>query len=147
MRNIHTYFTEFDPGVLEATRRFFDSDPWKGTEEERFAKFDRWLIDTSYALSIVKPDLEFAPPDECAVYGGYVFQTKTIVLPKFSATTMFYAFRIHYLLVSEEMPTTPYEGHAWATSLYHTVDPEGFREAVESGRILSVQPEDLEEAV
>lgn len=141
MARLHTQFRSIHRKTREAAQTLFGSKPWQGTDEEKFAKYERFLREASAVYSIPQPSLTIT--DESDVYG--LVAPNTIVLDKFSVTSMFNAFRCHMQYtgaVEVEFPNLR-DAQAWACSLFYTIRPILFRKRVREGRIAGVFPDDL----
>lgn len=142
----HTRFTNFHEATLDATDRLFKSRPWRGTSAERSEKFVKWLRRASAAYDIPVPRLHVQPlvNDRGVMLMG-AYDHDVVVLSDYSVLTMFHEFRhhmqAHYVAATESDKED--DAVAWSCSLFHTVRPELFREAVMAGRVAFVEPADL----
>lgn len=144
----HLRFKNFHAGAITATDELFSSKPWRGTDEERFTKFERWLHRVSEAYNVPTPNLLLDMADITISTRAPDEDGDTIVLPKFSVTTLFFAFRRHLQVCgigpsASEHDRCMEDGLGWACSLFYQVRPTLFRKAVRAGGIRGVHPEDL----
>lgn len=141
MARLHIRFRNINKRTVRATQTLFDSKPWSGTEEEQQSKFERWLRTVSEIYSIPQPTLTVT--EESDVFG--LVAPNTIVLDKYSVTSLFHSFRAHmqYAGAVESAFYDRSEAQAWACSLFYTCRPILFRKQVRAGRISGVHSDDL----
>lgn len=141
MARLHIRFRTINKRTVRATQALFDSKPWGGSEEEQQSKFELWLRKAAEIYSIPQPTLTVT--QESDVYG--LVAPNTIVLDKYSVTSLFHAFRAH-MQYAGAVDTAFYdrqEAQAWACSLFYTCRPILFRKMVRAGRIAGVRAHDL----
>jgi excisionase family DNA binding protein len=141
MSRLHTRFRSIHKSTRLAAKDLFDSKPWSGSEEDKQTKFERFLRDASAVYSIPQPTLSVIADGDIL---GLV-APNTIVLDKYSVTSLFNAFRQHmqYCGVISVPFLDRRDAQAWACSLFYTVRPILFRKRVREGRIVGVHPDDL----
>jgi excisionase family DNA binding protein len=137
-RNIHA-------GVRSAATDLFDSKPWSGTDEDKQTKFERFLRDASAAYGIPQPTLQVVEVAEGERAECGLVAPNTIVLDKYSVTSLFNAFRQHmqYSGAITVGFLNRRDAQAWACSLFYAVRPILFRKRVREGRISGVRETDL----
>lgn len=141
MARLHMRFRNINRNVLACSQKFFDSKPWSGSDDDKQDKFEGWLRKASEHYGIPQPTLSVTR--ESDVFG--LVAPNTIVLDKYSVTSLFHAFRAHmqYTGAVEVVFYDRNDAQAWACSLYYTCRPIAFRKAVRDGHIAGVRADDL----
>lgn len=141
MARLHRKFRNIHRGARKAGETLFVSKPWVGTDEEKQTKYERFLRDASAVYGLPTPTLAVIPEGD--VY-GYV-APNTIVIDKYSVTSLFNAFRCHmqYMGATDVGFYNGRDAQAWACSLFYTLRPIQFRKMVREGRIRGVLADDL----
>lgn len=140
----HLKFKRIHATVVAATDELFNEGPWRGTDEEKATKFERWLRRASDAYGVPVPTLEVRNVHRP------IYDLGQITLPKYSVIELFHTFRHHLqalgAVASENLSSRQGAEHdaiGWACSLYYLVRPIAFRKAVRDGKIRYVGPRDL----
>jgi hypothetical protein len=142
MTRLHLRYKNHHKAVLAATEELFASRPWTGSDDELQTKYERWIRKASDAYELPIPALSINY--DCTSS----YRLGTIVLGKFSVTSMFYVFRMHMQFCGlgnqeQDSQTRANDAQAWAYSLFYKVRPTLYRKAVRAGTIPGVTPEDL----
>lgn len=139
-------FTQIKPRAIELTRELIKVKPWRGNPgrggREEFLNAYRaclaWLEEMSSLYGIPVP--LFFVVKGCGG-GRYDIPTHTILLPKFSVTTLAHEFRhalqyrkpirrIQNLYQAEE------DARGWSVSLIYRADPKFYERAKRKGLLL-----------
>jgi excisionase family DNA binding protein len=141
MARLHIRFRNINRNVIACSQRLFDSKPWSGTDEDKQNKFEAWLRKASEHYGIPQPTLTVTRASD--VFG--LVAPNTIILDKYSVTSLFHSFRAHMQYTGTVDVTffDRQDAQAWACSLFYTCRPILFRKAVRSGAIAGVRADDL----
>lgn len=141
MARLHLTFRSIHRRTVKAAQTLFDSKPWSGSDEEKQNKFERFLRDAAEIYGVPTPTLSIV---EGADHNGLV-APNTIILRKFSVTSLFHAFRAHlqYVGSCERQFYDWRDAQGWACSLFYTCRPILFRKQVRLRQIQGVYADDL----
>lgn len=141
MARLHMQFKNVHKATRRAAKTLFDSKPWQGSDEDKQSKFERFLREAAAVYGVPQPSLSIVTGSEVV---GLV-SPNTIVLDKYSVTSLFNAFRQHmqYTGAVDVEFLDRRDAQAWACSLFYMIRPILFRKRVREGRIMGVTPNDL----
>lgn len=141
MARLHIQFKNIHWGTRQAAKTLFDSKPWRGTDEEKQTKFERFLREASEVYGLPTPTLSVSEDMD----GVGLVAPNTIFMQRYSVTTLFHWFRAHMQYTGAvDVPFySPRDAQAWSCSLFYTCRPILFRKQVRARRILGVFPDDL----
>ena len=140
MKQYYETYDDFSEPLREVTGAFLDSNPWRGTDAEKMAKFTKWLRTASEIYDVPEPTL-IVRPMEAAIRGFYQNHLQLIVLYTFSATVLFHEFRHHLQFCGKagvdinDVHMIEHDVRAWSHSLYYQVRPKRFLKAFKEGKV------------
>lgn len=123
---------KFKPAALKALREFKRSKPWRGTQQERIAKFQKLILDLSAAYGVKPPEVDFSGVNEDGDSGSSYYSPvfRTIVLRgKISVTTTIHEMG-HFLGRGEWGATK------WSVNLFRRIWPKQFAKCRTEGHML-----------
>lgn len=154
----HLRIAEFPQPLIEATDALFKSYAWRGDIDTLCRKAQKWSDAAAAVYNIDAPTIRIRS-NNSRIRGGcgiYNRESNLIVLPKMSVISLFHFFRYALQALSpiELLPAAfggdrhTEDAAAFSTSLFHTVRPELFRDAVQRPdlRVLFVRQTDLQAA-
>jgi hypothetical protein len=112
---------EFEPAVVEAVKTFRRSKAWRGTTEERIAKFTAAVAALAAAYEMEKPPSFRFEPGFAGERGGCYDQlaNEVVLTGKLSVVTLFHVF-----CYARRQPRR--EAFAWSINLFAQLFPISF---------------------
>jgi len=139
----HVKYTKIKPAIVKIVRDFIVRQrPWRGTAEEKQAKFDRLLLQLSESYGMRTPTLHISDPEHAQGSGFYNQATNHIELPHYSVVTLLHEFK-HAMQHQLGQPQNEEVARGWSLSLFYKAAPKHFAKGVERAIIFFITPEDL----
>jgi hypothetical protein len=139
----HVKYTKIKPAVVKIVRDFIvRARPWRGTAEEKQAKFERCLQQLSEAYGMRVPTLHISDPEHAHGSGFSDPQANHIELPHYSVVTFLHEFK-HIMQAQLGHPQNEEVARGWSISLFYKAAPKHFKKAVERAIIFFITPEDI----
>lgn len=139
----HTYEGKIPAAVIDAANRLFRARPWRDDEPGRLLdRYQRCANRIAEALGFDAPNVMIDPYQQGLGY--YDPETRSIVLEKYSVTTLWHLLRVHMwfteAVTDPEIPVPQLDAAGWSLSLFHQTRPEYLQTAIDRGRICYIQP-------
>lgn len=149
-RPYHKRFTRFDDATVRATDALFAARPSQLSVEDRDVAFRGWVSTVSAVYGMDVPAFGWDDDADDAGGGYYRLADHSITMsPNHpSVTTLIHEFR-HALQHAGKgapmvSPDIEEDARAWSLSLYFRVRPRLFSRMVTEGRLLHIDPADLD---
>lgn len=147
MARLHRTYNESEiPEVLVTiTREFFESSPWHGSPQQRYAKFQAWWSAACEASGYDDGTIVIvrSPEDFARIHPSI----NPVPLAGLSVLDLFHAFRHLMIRMGHEprMEDPCNDSYAWGTCMYFICRRNTFIKSVHKGLIPGVTPMDLVE--
>lgn len=150
MTAYHLRYRNLDHRIIAATQSLLDARTSALPAPQAQAEFQSWLDTAARIYRVPGVRLRIVPPAHCHGYGQYL-APGTILMPRYSITTLLHEFRHH--LQAHGRPLIARTGdlwqdeeddaRAWSLSLYHAARPQLLARLVRQGKILHLTPAEL----